>query len=238
MEKTYKVTYKIYFNDRLKKVFFHGAPTYPLYVQLTFDRKTIVFKSYNFDLFSKPHYVIFMDGCLHGPFIKEIIKKETELLDFIIDKNLADCSLEKLKADYTFYCKDLCDEMITGFIDYLFVFFQDKGMPAIATTIKEGIKFRIAYEVVKDLKIALVPSLYRELIENSFYYAPPYLALYGYMQQTKKWPMLCLTVMEWQDNKIKTLFAHYLNENCKNLDAVSITDQVNKFIKTLKQLDE
>ncbi len=238
MEKMYKVTHKIYFNDRLKKVFFHGAPTYPLYVQLTFDRKTIVFKSYYFDLFSKPRYVIFMDGSLHGPSIKEIIKKETELLDFIIDKNLADCSLEKLKADYTFYCKDLCDEMETGFIDYLFVFFKDKGMPALATTIKEGIKFRIAYEVVRDLKTALVPGLYKELIENSFYYAPPYLALYGYMQQTKKWPMLCLTVMEWQDNNIKTLFTHYLNENYKNLNAVSITDQVNKFIKALKQLDE
>jgi len=60
------------------------------------------------------------------------------------------------------------------------------------------------------------------------------MALYGYMQQTKKWPMLCLTVMEWHDNKTKTLFAHYLNENYKNLDAVTVTDQVNKFIKTLK----
>lgn len=234
MEKTYKVTQKIYFNDRLKKVFFHGAPTYPLYVQLTFDRKTIVFKSYYFDLFSKPRYVIFMNGSMHGPTIKEIIKKETELIDFIIDKNLADCSLEKLKADYTFYCKDLCDEMETGFIDYLFIFFQDKGIPALATTIKEGIKFRIAYEVVRDLKIALVPSLYSELIANSFYYAPPYPALYGFMQQIKKWPVLCLTVMEWQDNKIKTLFTHYLNENYKNLDAVSITGQINKFIKALK----
>ncbi|NOT90094.1 hypothetical protein [Ferruginibacter sp.] len=234
MEKTYKVTQKIYFNDRLKKVFFHGVPTYPLYVQLTFDRKTIVFKSYYFDLFSKPRYVIFMNGSMHGPTIKEIIKKETELIDFIIDKNLADCSLEKLKADYTFYCKDLCDEMETGFIDYLFIFFQDKGIPALATTIKEGIKFRIAYEVVRDLKIALVPSLYSELIANSFYYAPPYPALYGFMQQIKKWPVLCLTVMEWQDNKIKTLFTHYLNENYKNLDAVSITGQINKFIKALK----
>jgi len=234
MVKTYKVTYKTYFNDRLKKVFFHGTLTFPLYVQLTFDRKTIVFKSYYFDLFSKPRYVIFTNGSTHGPSIREIIKKETELLGFIIDKNLADCSLEKLKEDYTFYSKDLCDEMETGFIDYLFVFFQDKGMPAFASMIKEGIKFRIAYEVVRDLKIALVPSLYSELIKNSFYYAPPYLALYGFMQQTKKWPMLCLSAMEWQDNKIKTLFAHYLNENYKNLDADSVTDEVNKFIKTLR----
>jgi hypothetical protein len=233
MEKKYKVTYKTYFNDRLKKVLFHGAATFPLYLQLTFDRRTVVFKSYYFDLFSKPQYVIFMNGSMHGPSIREIIKKETELLDFIIDKNLADFSLEKLKEDYNFYCKDLCDEMETNFIDYLFVFFQDKGMPALATTLKEGIKFRIAYEVARDLKIALLPGLYSELTKNSFYYAPPYMALYGYMQQTKKWPMLCLTVMEWHDNKTKTLFAHYLNENYKNLDAVTVTDQVNKFIKIL-----
>ncbi len=43
-----------------------------------------------------------------------------------------------------FYCNDPCDAMETGFIDYLFVFFEDKGVSAIATTIKEGIKFRIA----------------------------------------------------------------------------------------------
>lgn len=54
------------------------------------------------------------------------------------------------------------------------------------------------------------------------------------MQQTKKWPMLCLSAMDWQDNKIKTLFANYLNENYKNLDADCVTDQVNKFIKTFK----
>ncbi|MEP7108314.1 MAG: hypothetical protein ABI760_10025 [Ferruginibacter sp.] len=234
MEKTYKVTYKTYFNDRLKKVFFHGTLTFPLYVQLTFDRRTIVFKSYYFDLFSKPRYVIFMNVIMHGPSIEEIIKKENELIDFIIDKNLADCSLEKLKEDYIFYCKDLCDEMETGFIDYLFVYFQDKGMPALATTIQEGIKFRIAYDVSRDLKRAFIPGLYNELIENSFYYANPYLAIYGFMLQTKKWPMLCLTVMEWQDDTINTLFANYLNENYKTLDAVSVTDQVNKFIKTLK----
>lgn len=232
MEKTYKVTYKTYFNDRLKKVFFHGALTFPLYVQLTFDRRTIVFKSYYFDLFSKPRYVIFMNGSMHGPSIKEIIKKETELIDFIIDKNLADCSLEKLKVDYTFYCKDLCDEMETGFIDYLFVFFQDKGMPALATTIKEGIKFRIAYEVVKDLKRAFVPGLYKELIENSFYYANPYLALYGFMQQSKKWPMLCITVMEWQDENIKEKFTKNLPINFLHIEAYKVLEQIDKFIKT------
>lgn len=50
--------------------------------------------------------------------------------------------------------------------------------------------------------------------------------------------MLCLTVMEWQDNNMKALFANFLNENYKTLDVVSVTGQANKFMQTLKQLDE
>jgi hypothetical protein len=230
MEKTYKVTYKTYFNDRLKKVFFHGQLTFPLYVHVTFDRKTIVFKSYYFELFSKPRYAIFMDGKMHGPKIKEIIEKEIEVMGFVIDKNLPDFSLDKFKEDYNFYSKDLCDEMESGFIDYLFVFFSDKGMPALATTIQQGTKFRIAYDVVRDMKRALIKPLYEELVENSFYYAPPYLPVYGFMQQTKKWPMLCLTVKEWENKPIKEKLKEYISNYFENQDAVEVLMQIGKFI--------
>jgi len=230
MVKTYKITYKTYFNDRLKQVFFHGTLTYPLYVQVTFDRKTIVFKSYYFELFSKPRYVIFQDGKMNGPPIRNIIEKENVLIDFIIDKNLPDFSLERFKQEYALYSKDLCDEMEEAFIDYLFIFFNDKGMPAFATALKEGSKFRLVYDIVTDLKNALNHALYDELIENSFHYAPPYLPLYGYMQQIKKWPMLCLTVMEWQDEKIKDKFTEYLKNYFSNKDTFKVIEQVDIWI--------
>jgi hypothetical protein len=234
MEKTYKVTYKTYFNDRLKKVFFHGVLTYPLYVQVTFDRKTIVFKSYYFELFSKPRYAIFQADKIHGPAVKDIIEKENELIEFVIDKNLPNFSLEFFKQEYNFYCKDLCDEMEPGFTDYLFTFFNDKGMPSLATTIKEGSKFKVAYDVVTDLKMALKPALYNELIENSFYYAPPYLPIYGFMEQIKKWPMFCLTVMEWENEKIKEGFINYGSNYFKKQDIVEVSKQIEKFIASLK----
>ncbi|WP_431215169.1 hypothetical protein ACQ86N_10850 [Puia sp. P3] len=132
MDKAYKVGRKVYFNDRLKQVFFHGKLTYPLYVQMTFDRKPIYFKSYYFELFSKPRYVIFMDGKMYGPKLEDIVKKEEELIDYIVDKNQSDFSLDLFKQEYAFYSKDLCDVMEEGFIEYLFVFFQDEGMPALA----------------------------------------------------------------------------------------------------------
>lgn len=59
-------------------------------------------------------------------------------------------------------------------------------MPAFAVTVQQGSKFRIVYDVVRDMKGAFNKPLYDELIENSFYYAPPYLPLYRFMQQTKK----------------------------------------------------
>ena len=234
MEKTYKVTYKTYFNDRLKKVFFHGVHTYPLYVQITFDRKTIVFKSYYFELFSKPRYAIFQANKIYGPNIKDIIEKENELINFVIDKNLPDFTLDFFKQEYNFYCKDLCDKMEEGFTDYLTVFFNDKGMPSLATTIKEGSRFRLLYDVVADLKIALKPALYNELIENSFYYASPYLTIYGFMEQIKKWPMLCLSVMEWENEKIKEGFTNYGSNYFKKKDFAEVLKQIERFIASLR----
>lgn len=234
MEKTYKVTYKTYFNDRLKYVFFHGVLTYPLYVQVTFDRKTIVFKSYYFELFSKPRYGIFQTDKIKGPAIKDIIEKENELIDFVIDKTLANFSLDVFKQEYNFYCNDLCDEMEEEFIDYLFTFFNDKGMHSLATTVKEGCKFKKAYDVLTDLKIALKPALYNEMVENSFFYASPYLPVYGFMKEIKKWPMLCLTVMEWQNEKVEEEFINYVIINFQKQGGSEVLKQIEKFIASLK----
>lgn len=225
MSKTYKVSYKTYFNDRLKQVYFHGKPMYPLYIQVIFDRRVIVFKSYYFELFSKPRYALFSGGKLHGPSIEDIIAKEAELIDFVIDKTLDRFSLELFKQEYAYYSRDLCDETEGGFIDYLYTFFRDKGMPALATTIQQGSRYRIAYDVVLDMRMAMNKSLYKELVENSFYYAPPYLPLYGFMKQVKKWPMLCLTVMEWGDEKAQTQFAEYLSKYYPDIDLQNVIRQ-------------
>jgi hypothetical protein len=210
MSKAYKVSYRVYYNERLKETHFHGKMTHPLYVQVTFDRQPIYFKSYYFDLFSKPRYVIFMDGKMYGPNLTDIIEIETQLLEFVIDKNLPEFSLDIFKKDYAYYSKDLCDIMEEKFLEYLFIFFQDEGMADLATTVQQGAKLRIVYNVVRDMKKALNPTLYKKLIENSFYHAPPYLPLFAFMQQTKRWPMLSLSVMEWEKAGTKQAFEEYL----------------------------
>lgn len=233
--KTYKVSYKTYLNDRLKEVYFHGVMTRPLYVQVTFDRKTIFFKSYYFELFSKPRYSLSVGGLNEGPSIEEITKLENAVIEFIIDKHTDDFSLDLFKQEYAFYSTDLCDITEEGFIDYLYTFFQDKGMPTLAVVVRDGSRYRIAYEMVRDMKIALTKKLYAEMVENSFYHAPPYLPLYGFMQGTKKWPMLSLSVMEWESANIQSSFEEYVKKQFPGIDTAEVLKDVNKRLSWLRK---
>jgi len=61
-----------------------------------------------------------------------ILVKEKGLIDFVIEKTLSDLSLDHFKEEYLFYDQDLCDLTAPGLGDYLFTFFQDKGMPAFS----------------------------------------------------------------------------------------------------------
>jgi hypothetical protein len=223
----YKITYKTYLNDRLKEVDFHGKPTHPLYVQVTYERKTIFFKSYYFELLSKPRYLLVVPPLpSKGPTMEEVIEKEKEVIEFIIDKHEKDFSLETFKQAYS---KDLCDLTEKGFMDYLFTFLWDKGMPILGDIMKYGGNHVIAYDLVRDMKRALHKQLYEELIASSFHYAPPYLPLYGFMKETKQWPMLCLTRKEWELPETKKAFTIYLTTYHPGTDA----DKLIKLINTI-----
>ncbi|WP_462249792.1 hypothetical protein [Ferruginibacter sp.] len=234
MEKKYSITYKVHFYERLQKVNFHGTLTFPLYVQVTFDRRSIIFKSYYFELFSKPQYAMLKGRRIIGPALKDIIEKENELINFIIDKNLDNFSLKLFQSEYLLYSKDLCDITQESCREYLYVYFKDKGMPSLAFTLKQGNRTGVLYELIEDLKISLQPASYKELIENSFYYAEPYLPIYGFMRTIKKWPMLCLTVMEWEDEKIKDSFVKYVNSYFKNQETTVLMNQIKRFITSFK----
>jgi hypothetical protein len=228
-KKKYKVTYKTYFNERLKKNYFHNKLMYPLYVQITFDRIPIIFKSYYYDLFSKSKYAIEVAGQVFIPDIKEIIAKEKTLIEFIIDKNLQAFSLAVFKEQYAFYSRDLVDILEEPFLDYLFTFLQDEGLPSLAIALKKGASDCILYNLVQDMKRALTPALYNKLIENSFYYAPPYLPLFAFTEKSKQTPMQCLTVMEWQKPQTKEDFSKFFHNYYPNNDIAEILQAIQKW---------
>ncbi len=236
MKETYKVSYKTYFNERLNKVDLHGKLTHPLYVQVTFDRKTITFKSYYFALLSKEKYRLTVGGLTKGPGIAEIIKLENELLDFLVNLDLEDFSLEKFRQDYLFYNKDLCDRIEPEFCNYLITFFYDKGLPALAKLVRgDGILSSHAYDVIRDMKVAFSKKMYDELKENAVYYGPPYLPLYGFVEEIKQWPLKFLTVMEWQDENIRQQLDAYLKRNYNPEHAEIIRGQIADWLKLIKE---
>jgi len=130
--KTYAVTYKVYSNARIKPVPFHGTSVFPLYIQMTFDRKTTVYKCNLFELFLKPKYGIRETGEAFRPDLLEIIKREEKLIEWIIDKHPENFSLDLFKKEYDHYSIDLLNEFEPVFRGFMRTFFQGEGLPSFA----------------------------------------------------------------------------------------------------------
>ncbi|SCW72022.1 hypothetical protein [Mucilaginibacter sp. NFR10] len=223
-----KISYKTYLNDRLKQVGFHGQLIHPLYVQVTYERKTIFFKSYYFELFSKARYAMHLpDGKIKSPDLEQIIEKENEVIRFVIDKLQDGFSLEAFKKLYTHFSTDLCDATEFDFITYLYLFFDDKELPHMAELIKWGTLHLVTYDLMMEFKNTLKKSLYTELIEQAFQKAPPYLQLYGFVMHNKRSPLLCLTVMEWDNIETVRSFKEYVELHYPKLKSTILIGQVN-----------
>jgi hypothetical protein len=230
MEKEYKVAYKTYYNDRLKQIYFHEKLVYPLYVQVTFDRKSIFFKSFIFDLFSKLKYATRISNQVFGPDIKDIIKKEESLIEFIIDKNQQNFSLDLFKREYAYYGRDLLDMMEEGFREYLNTFLHDEGLPYLAETLKLGSLTCKLYDLVLDMKRCLKPKLYQKLWENAFYYSPPYLPLCAFNEKPQQTLLKAVTVMDWEQLGVRDNFFEFVKKNYQGHDSGELLNSINKII--------
>jgi hypothetical protein len=234
-KKVNKISYKTYLNDRLKQVDFHGQLTHPLYVQVTFERKTIFFKSYYFELFAKSRYAMELpEGGIKGPDMEQVIQKENEVIRFVIDKLKDGFSLEAFKKLYVYFSKDLCDATEFSFITYLYLFFDEKKMPYMADLIKWGTLHMVAYDLLMDFKKILKKDLYVELIEQSYRQAPPYLQLYSFMMKTKRWPIFCLTAMKWDNLETVKAFKEYVEHHYPNMKSTELIRQVNSWPNYLR----
>ena len=226
-----KISFKTYLNDRLKQVDFHGQLTHPLYVQVTFERKPIYFKSYYFELFSKPRYLLTVPGVgSKAPALDEIIERENEVINFIIEKHKDNFSLDLFKTAYAYYSKDLCDMMERGFVEYLHTFFWDEGNPALGDALLQGCRNVVAFDVVRDFRRVFSKPFYEKLVTNSLYYAPPYLPLYGFMAQTKRWPMNIFTVMEFDRSDTREGFLQYVAKSYPDRPAEEILERALNWI--------
>lgn len=229
MDKEYKISYNVFFNTRLLQVDYHGIVTYPIYVRVSFKRERPEFKSYYFDLFSRPKYQITFGGKTSFPSIEDILKREKELIDFIIEKLNGNFSLEGFIREYRYYSRDLCDQAEIGFNDYLYTFLLDEGMPEFARLIQTGVASVNSYNLLRDLKQALNADLYTKLIENALYYSPPYLPIYGFIQSEKT--SAILTARDLEEPKTKEKLNKYLQKTYAGHEK-SILAQIDRLLNS------
>src|ERR1700761_7324669 len=90
----YSVSYKTYYNERLKTRQLNGREVYPLYIQITYDRKTIFFKSNFFDLFARPKY-----DFLHTT-LAQIEELENRVIDTLIERDAEKFDLNRMLDQY------------------------------------------------------------------------------------------------------------------------------------------
>jgi hypothetical protein len=230
-KKTYQVTYKVYHNERIKKVSFHGKLVYPLYIRLTFDRRSTEYKSNMFDLFMKPKYGIRVSGQVYPPSIEKIIQREEKLIEFVIDRHPDDFSLEVFKQEYDYYSRDLLDEMEEGFLNYLRLFFDDEGMPYLGDVFALSYQAVTLYDVVLDLKRALKPDLYQRLIEHSFLFAPPYYPLHQFLETPLKPNLKIFSIMDWVNIVTQERFREFMKKLYPSQDFAVLAGKIEQWLK-------
>ena len=233
-KKTYQVTYKVYHNERLKKVSFHGKLVYPLYLRLTFDRRTTEYRSNLFDLFMKPKYGIRVSGEIFPPHIDKIIEREENLIEFVIDRHKDEFSLDLFKREYDYFSRDLLDEMEPAYMEYLLTFFEDEGMPFLGLALVRSQREVSLYNVMLDFKRSLKPDLYQRLIDHSFLFGPPCFPLYQFIETPLRQPLQIFTVMDWEDSSNRKKFQDFMKKSYPQQDGADLLDQIDTWLKREK----
>ncbi|WEK17964.1 MAG: hypothetical protein P0Y49_14275 [Candidatus Pedobacter colombiensis] len=233
MKQAYKVTYKLLFNEQLKKVSYLGVLTHPLYIQITYKRKTTNIKSSYFDILASSLFHSYQLKQIKIPSIEKIIILERELIDFTIEKLAEGFSLESFRNAYEFYGTNICDELEKGFRVYLFMHFNEKGLGNLGKSIAEGSEQRNLYLVLQEMKKAIKPEIYNLLIKNSFSANQPFLPLYDFfLQSNMKVPFI--NIMQFQKPSIQSSFNDFINSKYNKADCDRINKGLNFWLDQLE----
>jgi hypothetical protein len=221
----YKVTYSTYANERIKPVLFQGRSTYPLYVQVTYDRKNQIFKSYYFDLYVQPKYDYLRTT------IDQIDELESRAISFVTARFSDKFDLIRFPSWYKMFNKDVLDALDTPFKEWLITYFQKEKVNSYVTLLRQGIGEVCALELLDEYKMALAPDLYERLITTAIKEAPPYIPLATYIRhQLPKGPF-CLPLHEWIQEDKQDEIDDFMQDrdDCWGYDLL-------KMIRTIKQL--
>jgi hypothetical protein len=187
----YNVSYRTYFNERIKPVVFQGEETYPLYVQVTYDRRTLFFKSYYFDLFSQPKYDFLKTT------IAQIDELESGLIDYIVNDNYNRFQLDDLPRQYKKFSLDILDSFDRSFKLWLAGIFKKEGFHALGVLLEFGLEEVPAIRLWEEIQKISDPVLFKGIEEKAMRSGQPYIALAAYVRHKRPTGPFCMPLYEW-----------------------------------------
>ena len=191
----YDVSYKTYHNERIKPVMFGGVETHPLYVQVIYDRKSVFFKSYYFELFSQPKYAFL------GTSIQQINELESRVIEYIINTRSERFYLNDMIPHYKKESRDLLDSFDGSFKIWLGDFLRGEGLPGLAAQMESNPELVAGIRLWDDLKSGLKPEVYERMEDRVFEYDTPYIPLAWYIREKFPDGPFCLPAFEWIDEQ-------------------------------------
>lgn len=219
----YDVSYKTYFNDRIKPTVFRGKESYPLYVRVTFDRETIFFKSYYFDVFARPKYDFL------GTTITQIDELESGVIDFIVNKNYEKFYLNNLPRQYKTLSQDILDSFDGPFKMWLATCLKKEGLPGLATLLEYAPDEVCAIRVWDDLKKILDQESF-ERMEEIAMQSGPYLPLAMYVRHQMPEGPFCLPLYEWAIEAKRIEIENFIDERFWRVDFDKILREVRNLL--------
>jgi hypothetical protein len=217
----YDVSYKTFLNDRIKPLAFQGKETWPLYVQVTYDRKTIFFKSYYFDLFAQPKYNFL------GMPLFQVDELESSVAEFIIDYiitwNKGRFNLSEFSRLYKIVSKDLLDSFDGPFKIWLGTYFKEQGWPGLSALMEHTQDGVAAIQVWDDLKKCLDPGVFAKLeMKVTRGDVPPYIPLAAYVRDKLPNGPFCLPLYEWSHEDKQREIEKFFDSRLWRVDMVRI----------------
>jgi hypothetical protein len=209
---SYDVSYKTYFNERLKAVEFRDMTTYPLYVQVTYDRKSLFFKSYYFDLFARPKYAFLRTS------LSQVDVLERRVIEFMIGMYADRFTLDEISRRYKLFSRDVLDAFDGSFKTWMAGFLKKEKLPGLAILMEHATEEVAAIQLWDDLKKVLSPDVFSRMEEMAVRAAHPYLAIATYVRNRFPAGPFCMPLHEWADNERRVEIETYLDDNFWRMD--------------------
>jgi hypothetical protein len=188
----YSISYKTYYNERLKTRQLRGRVFHPLYIQMTYDRRTLFFKSNFFDLFTRPKYD-FLSTTL-----AQIEELENRVIDTLIDRNAEKFNLDGMLLQYKVASQDILDSFDGSFKSWLAEYCKEEGLPGIGSMLEYASDEVSGIRIWDDLQKILDPERFANM-EDQAVRAGPYLPVAMYVRHTMPKGPFCFPLCDWTE---------------------------------------